>query len=82
MAFKLAGSFGFKAVEQARPVLLEPVMNVEVSAPSDLVGDIMGDISSRPGPRAIERGAGHDPGDPRPGSDVGDARVRESSSRA
>ncbi len=50
MAFKLAGSFGFKAaVEQARPVLLEPVMNVEVSAPSALVGDIMGDISSRRG---------------------------------
>lgn len=50
MAFKLAGSFGFKAaVEQARPVLLEPVMNVEVSAPSELVGDIMGDISSRRG---------------------------------
>jgi elongation factor G len=50
MAFKLAGSFGFKAaVELARPVLLEPVMSVEVSAPSELVGDIMGDISSRRG---------------------------------
>jgi elongation factor G len=50
MAFKLAGSFGFKAaVEQARPVLLEPIMNVEVSAPTDFVGDIMGDISSRRG---------------------------------
>ncbi|MGI9592726.1 MAG: elongation factor G [Myxococcota bacterium] len=50
MAFKLAGSFGFKAaVEQAKPTLLEPIMNVEVSAPSDHVGDIMGDISSRRG---------------------------------
>jgi elongation factor G len=50
MAFKLAGSFGFKAaVEKARPTLLEPVMNVEVSAPSDYVGDVMGDISSRRG---------------------------------
>jgi elongation factor G len=50
MAFKLAGSFGFKAaVEQAKPTLLEPVMNVEVSAPADHVGDIMGDISSRRG---------------------------------
>jgi elongation factor G len=50
MAFKLAGSFGFKAaVEQARPALLEPIMNVEVSAPTAFVGDIMGDISSRRG---------------------------------
>ncbi len=50
MAFKLAGSFGFKtAIEQARPVLLEPVMSVEVSAPTDFVGDIMGDVSSRRG---------------------------------
>jgi elongation factor G len=50
MAFKLAGSFGFKsAVGQAKPSLLEPVMNVEVSAPADHVGDVMGDISSRRG---------------------------------
>jgi elongation factor G len=50
MAFKLAGSFGFKtAVEQAKPTLLEPVMNVEVSTPDTFVGDIMGDLSSRRG---------------------------------
>jgi elongation factor G len=50
MAFKLAGSFGFKnAIEAAKPTLLEPVMEVEVSAPTDFVGDIMGDISSRRG---------------------------------
>ena len=50
MAFKLAGSFGFKlAVEQAKPTLLEPVMDVEVSIPDQFVGDIMGDISSRRG---------------------------------
>ncbi len=50
MAFKLAGSFGFKtAMEQAGPALLEPIMNVEVSAPTDFVGDIMGDVSSRRG---------------------------------
>ena len=50
MAFKLAGSFGFKsAVERAKPTLLEPIMNVEVSAPADHVGDVMGDISSRRG---------------------------------
>jgi elongation factor G len=50
MAFKLAGSFGFKAaVEAARPTLLEPIMNVEITAPSDFMGDILGDISSRRG---------------------------------
>jgi elongation factor G len=50
MAFKLAGSFGFKAgVERAKPTLLEPIMNVEVSVPDEYVGDIMGDISSRRG---------------------------------
>ncbi len=50
MAFKLAGSFGMKAaVEQAKPVLLEPYMKAEVSVPDDSVGDIMGDISSRRG---------------------------------
>lgn len=50
MAFKLAGSFGFKAaLEQARPTLLEPVMRVEITVPDDHVGDVMGDISSRRG---------------------------------
>jgi len=50
MAFKLAGSFGLKAaVEQAKPVLLEPFMKAEISVPDECVGDIMGDISSRRG---------------------------------
>jgi len=50
MAFKLAGSFGFKAaLEQARPTLLEPIMNAEVSVPDGSVGDIMGDLASRRG---------------------------------
>jgi elongation factor G len=50
MAFKLAGSFGFKAgIEKARPTLLEPIMNVEISIPGDAVGDIMGDVSGRRG---------------------------------
>ncbi len=50
MAFKLAGSFGLKAaVQKAKPILLEPVMDVEVSIPSPYVGDIMGDLSSRRG---------------------------------
>ena len=50
MAFKLAGSFGLRAaIQQAKPVLLEPVMDVEVSIPGAYVGDIMGDLSSRRG---------------------------------
>jgi len=50
MAFKLAGSFGFKAaLEKAKPTLLEPVMNLEVTVPDDSVGDVMGDLSSRRG---------------------------------
>jgi elongation factor G len=50
MAFKIAGSLAFKeAMKQARPALLEPVMDVEVYAPDQYSGDIMGDISSRRG---------------------------------
>jgi elongation factor G len=50
MAFKLAGSFGFKnAMEQAKPTLLEPIMDVHVSVPDQFVGDVMGDLSSRRG---------------------------------
>lgn len=50
MAFKLAGSFGFKAAtEQARPILLEPVMSVEVAAPDEHMGDVIGHLNSRRG---------------------------------
>jgi elongation factor G len=50
MAFKLAGSYGFKAaMEQAKPTLLEPIMRVEVAAPAEQMGDIMGDIAHRRG---------------------------------
>lgn len=50
MAFKLAGSFGFKtATEQARPTVLEPVMEVEVAIPDEHMGDIIGDLNSRRG---------------------------------
>ncbi len=57
MAFKVAGSMAFKsAVEQARPVLLEPYVKVEVLAPTEMVGDIMGDLSGRRGrPMGIEQ---------------------------
>ena len=50
MAFKIAGQAGFrKAAEQAKPVLLEPIMSVEVVTPEEYMGDVMGDLSSRRG---------------------------------
>ena len=50
MAFKIAGRLAFrKAVEQAKPVLLEPVMNVVIEAPEEYAGDLMGDLNSRRG---------------------------------
>ena len=50
MAFKIAGSIAMKqAMEQAGPVLLEPIMLVTVSVPEDSVGDVIGDLNSRRG---------------------------------
>ena len=50
MAFKIAGSLGFKnAVEKAKPVLLEPIMNMEVTVPDECMGDVIGDLNSRRG---------------------------------
>jgi len=50
IAFKIAGSLAFKeAMKQARPTLLEPIMHVEVYAPDQYSGDLMGDLSSRRG---------------------------------
>jgi elongation factor G len=50
LAFKLAGALAYKeAMAAAKPTLLEPVMNVEISAPNEYVGDLMGDLSSRRG---------------------------------
>ena len=50
MAFKIAGSIALKeGARRAQPVLLEPVMNVEVVTPDDYLGDVMGDLSSRRG---------------------------------
>ena len=50
MAFKVAGSLAMKqALEQASPVLLEPIMQVTVSVPEDAVGDVIGDLNSRRG---------------------------------
>jgi elongation factor G len=50
MAFKIAGSLAYQeAMEKARATLLEPIMHVEISASSEYVGDIMGDLNSRRG---------------------------------
>ncbi len=50
MAFKIAASMGFKeAMKKADPVLMEPVMSVEVVTPEEYVGDVIGDLSSRRG---------------------------------
>jgi elongation factor G len=50
LSFKNAGRIAFKkAMEQAKPTLLEPVMNLEITAPADFAGAIMGDLNSRRG---------------------------------
>src|SRR5258708_5787630 len=60
MAFKIAGSLAFKeAMKQARPALLELVMHVEVYAPDQYSGDLMGDLSGRRGRIAGSESRGH-----------------------
>jgi elongation factor G len=50
MAFKIAGSFAFKqAVKDAKPVLLEPLIKVEVIIPEEFLGSVLGDMNSRRG---------------------------------
>jgi elongation factor G len=50
MAFKIAASLGFKAaLAKAKPVLLEPIMSMEVAVPDDAMGDVIGDLNSRRG---------------------------------
>jgi elongation factor G len=50
MAFKIAGSMGFKeGAKKAKPVLLEPIMKVEVVTPEEYMGDVMGDLNRRRG---------------------------------
>jgi elongation factor G len=50
MAFKIAGSLAFQqGMEQARPTLLEPIMKVDITAPTEYIGDLMGDLNSRRG---------------------------------
>ena len=50
LAFKIAGALAYKeAMANAKPTLLEPIMNIEVASPNEYVGDLMGDLSSRRG---------------------------------
>src|SRR4029079_16168254 len=50
MAFKMAGILGFHAAaEKCKPVLLEPIMEIEVTVPDEYTGDVMGDLSSKRG---------------------------------
>lgn len=50
MAFKIAGSLAFKkAAEEAKPVMLEPIMKMQITTPDEFMGDIMGDLNSRRG---------------------------------
>ena len=62
MAFKIAGSMAFRqAYEKAEPVLLEPIMEVEVAVPDDSVGAVNGDLNSRRGRLlGMEPQGGHD----------------------
>jgi len=50
MAFKIAASMCFKkAFQEATPILLEPIMNMEIKVPDDVMGDVIGDINGRRG---------------------------------
>jgi len=50
MAFKIAGSMGFKkGIQACQPVLLEPIVNIEIETPDEYMGDVIGDLNSRRG---------------------------------
>ena len=60
MAFKIAGSMGVKkAIEAAHPILLEPLMSVEVEVPADCVGAVLGDLNARRGRIVMVEANGH-----------------------
>ena len=77
MAFQIAASMGLqKGFMEARPCLLEPIMNVEVTAPSDHAGDVIGDLNGRRG-RIVGHGArGRGRLGARAGADGRDADLR------
>ena len=76
MAFKIAGSMAFKeALRKAKPVLLKPIMSVEVVTPEDYMGDVIGDLNSRHGARRWHGPAGQQPGGPCPRAALRDVRL-------
>ena len=76
MAFKIAGSMAFKeAARRAKPVLLEPIMAVEVVTPEDYMGDVIGDLSSRRGKVEGMEQRGQLTGGPGSGAPGRDVRV-------
>ena len=75
MAFKIAGSMAIKkAAHLADPVLLEPVMAVEVTTPEDYMGDVIGDLSARRGKVEGMEQRGQQPH--RPGAGTAERHVR------
>ena len=80
LAFKLAARKAFKAaMQQAKPALLEPIMNVEIQAPVEYAGDLMGDLNGRRGRISGMDTKGATQIHPRPGADVGNAQLSERS---
>ncbi len=70
LAFKLAGAMAFRqAMEEADPVLLEPIVRLLVSCPDECVGDVIGDLNSRRGRPLGMEAKGYDHRDPRRGPD-------------
>ena len=77
LAFKIAGSMAFKeAARKAGPVLLEPMMAVEVTTPEDFMGDVIGDLNSRRGQIQAMEERSRRPGRPGARPAVGDVRLR------
>ena len=78
MAFKIAGSMGFKeGFRKAKPVLLEPIMKVEVVTPEDYSGDVIGDLNRRRGQIIGMEDSPSGKVDHRRSAAVGDVRLRD-----
>ena len=78
MAFKIAGSMAFQdAAKKAKPVLLEPIMRVEVVVPKEHMGDVMGNLSSRRGQIQSQEDRGGTQIINGAGAAVGDVRLRD-----
>ena len=78
IAFKIAGSLALKeAAQRAKPVLLEPVMAVEVVTPQEFLGDVIGDLSTPARPRRGPGAAGNALAVKGQRAAVGDVRLRD-----